>query len=156
MNVTVYSLLIPRGKLEPEILRRGKQFHQLVQSDWEQTAEGGIHKEHGIVLSVVPKQATHIRRGRVDLFVDELGDFVAVIEIKSTDWEEVKPSNRRKLVGSHCRQIWNYVAKYVDEDRMDVCPGIIYPRAPKSLSIKQEVEKCVNEHCIQIVRYDDP
>jgi len=142
--------------LEPEILRRGKQFHQRVQSDWEQTAEGGIHKEHGIVLSVVPKQPTHIRRGRIDLFIDQVGGFVAVIEIKSTDWEGVKPSNRHKVLASHCRQIWNYVAKYVDEDRTNVCPGIIYPRAPKSLSIRQEVEKYVNERCIQIVWYDDP
>jgi hypothetical protein len=142
--------------VEPEILRRGKEFHFRVQSDWEKTAEGGIHKEHGIVFGVDPSQATHIRRGRIDLFVDELGDFVAVIEIKSTDWERVKPSNLRKLVASHCRQIWSYIEKYVDGDRIDVCPGIIYPHAPKSVGIKQEVEKYINDRCIQIVWYDDP
>ncbi len=141
--------------LEPEILRQGKDFHERVQSDWERTAEGGIHKEHGIVFGIDPKKTTHIRRGRIDLFVDEIGDFVAVIEIKSTDWGRVRPCNRRKLVASHCRQIWNYIEKYVGEDRIDVCPGIIYPRAPKSADIRHEVEKYINNQCLQIVWYDE-
>jgi hypothetical protein len=66
--------------LEAEILRQGKDFHQRVQSDWERTAKGEIHKEHGIVFGIDPKKTTYIRRGRIDLFVDKIGEFVAVIE----------------------------------------------------------------------------
>jgi len=141
--------------LEPEILRRGKEFHRRVQSDWEKTAEGKIHCEHRIACVLNDNSAKHVRRGRLDLFVDEIGDFVGVVEIKSTDWEQVKASNIRKLLSSHQRQVWRYVEKYVDDDGLDVCPGIIYPTAPRSPELKQEVERYFSDHCIQIVWYDD-
>ena len=142
--------------MEPEILRRGKEFHQRVQLDWKNTAEGQIHLEHKIVRGLNDQNTTHIRRGRIDLFVDEIGDFVTVVEIKSTDWDKIKSTNRRKLLSSHQRQVWGYVEKYVDDDRVSVCPGIIYPSAPKSVHLKQEIENYFSEHCLQIVWYEDP
>jgi hypothetical protein len=142
--------------LEPEILRLGKEFHRRVQSDWERTAEGKIHCEHGIAFGVDVKRAAHLRRGRIDIFVDKISDFVTVVEIKSTDWEKVKTRNLRHLLSAHSRQVWKYVDKYVDDDGMSVCPGIIYPTAPKSIDLKKQVENFFSEKCIQIVWYDDP
>ncbi|MBI2999333.1 MAG: hypothetical protein HYY46_12945 [Deltaproteobacteria bacterium] len=142
--------------MEPEILQLGKAFHRRVQSDWERTAEGKIHSEHGIVFGIDIARAMRVRRGRVDLFVDELGDFVTIVEIKSTDWEKVKPASRRNLLSAHSRQVWKYVENYVDADDMSVCPGIIYPSAPNSLDLKRQIETFFNNHCIQIVWYDDP
>lgn len=68
---------------EPESLRRGKAFHDKVQSDWEETAEGNVRRERTIPL--IPKRAKRIRRGRMDLFVDGFDDMVVVVEIKGTD-----------------------------------------------------------------------
>ena len=77
--------------MEPEILRRGKAFHKRVQGGWENTAKGGkINIEHSIPLSILRKKAQHQKTGRLDIFVDELGDFISVVEIKSTDWDKVK------------------------------------------------------------------
>jgi hypothetical protein len=106
--------------VEPDILRRGKEFHRRVQSDWEKTAEGKIHCEHGIVRALKDRNARHVRRGRLDLFVDEIGDFAAVVEIKSTNWEQVMPNNVQKLLSSHQRQVWRYVDKYVDNDLLNI------------------------------------
>ena len=91
--------------MEPEILRRGKEFHQQVQLNWKNTAEGKIHLEHKIARSLNDPNTIRLRRGRINLFVDEIGDFVAVVEIKSTDWDKVKSTNRRKLMSSHQRQV---------------------------------------------------
>lgn len=143
--------------MEPEILRRGKEFHQRVQSEWEgPAADGHIYPEHSILVGRVSAGAKRIRRGRLDLFIDEMGDFVSVIEIKSTDWDRVKPENRRKLMGSHRRQVWNYMEKYLDEDEANVCPGIIYPRSPETPGLKEEVEEYLNGWGLQVVWwYDD-
>ena len=141
--------------MEPEILRRGNEFHRRVQSDWETSAEGKVRREKGIEFGCNTKGSTHLRRGRMDLFVDQLGDFVTVVEIKSTDWDRVKPGNVRKLLLSHSRQVWKYVAEYVDGRGFDVCPGIIYPSAPISLDLKQQVEAFFSDHCIQLVWYND-
>lgn len=51
--------------MEPKILRVGKEFHQRVQFDWKNTAEGEIHCEHGIAFGVDIKRAAHVRRAKV-------------------------------------------------------------------------------------------
>ena len=62
---------------EPEILRKGKEFHRRVQEDWKKTARGGhISPEH--TISLVPQDAQHKKHGRLDIFADETGDFVSV------------------------------------------------------------------------------
>ncbi len=66
-------------------LRRGQvyRFHKRVQDGWERTANGGnIAKEHTIELSQISDTPSPRRRGRLDLFIDELGDYVSVVEIK--------------------------------------------------------------------------
>ena len=73
---------------EPEILRRGKDFHKRVQKDWKASAKDDhVDTEHAIAL--LPKGKYYQRGGRLDIFVDELGGFVSVVEIKSTDWDAV-------------------------------------------------------------------
>jgi hypothetical protein len=139
---------------EPEILRIGKEFHRRVQDDWERTAKGGrITPEH--TISLVPENAHHKKHGRLDIFVDEAGDFVSVVEIKSTDWDAVLPRNRGNLLGSHRRQVWRYVKRYVDAEHIGVCPGIIYRTAPSTPGLKEEIEDYLNEWSLQVVWYDD-
>lgn len=144
-------------KREPPILLRGKEFHNRVQRDWAGDIAGGrAHRELTVLFSTQVTATRRKRHGRVDILVDELGDFVAVIEIKSTDWDAVKPANRRKLLASHRRQVWKYVEKYLDHDGVSVCAGIVYPQSPTSPGLKQEVERYLNNHFMQVEWYDDP
>mgnify|MGYP005619614107 CR=1 FL=1 len=141
--------------MEPEILRRGKEFHTKVQSDWRLTIKDGhLDKEHTIPLVPQASKVKHIR-GRIDMFIDELGSFVSIIEIKSTEWDKVNPNNISKLLASHRRQIWGYISKYLDVDKIDVCPGIIYPIAPASNNLKERIEEYLNDYGIQVVWYTD-
>ena len=137
---------------EPACLRRGKRFHKRVQEDWRRTAEGEISIEKTIPLlpsSVVGRR----RRGRMDVFVGEDDGMVAVVEIKATDWDRVKQV--RKVLGSHERQVWKYVTKHLDGDGFTVCPGIIYPTAPSTPGLKEEIEEFLNDNGLQVVWYDD-
>jgi hypothetical protein len=145
-----------KKRIEPEILRRGKEFHRLVQKDWEVSArDGSIHAEHAIALLPRSDRVRRQRQGRLDIFVDELGSFVTVVEIKGTDWDRVKASNRRRLVAKHRRQVWRYMEKYLDEDGLDVCGGIIYPRSPSEPGLKALVEDHLNDWGLQVVWYED-
>lgn len=92
---------------EPTLLERGKVFHELFQQSWSATAKGGrISVEKVLRLSRARAGHKRGRYGRMDIVVDELGDFVSVAEIKSTDWDKVRPANMIKLLGSHRQQIW--------------------------------------------------
>ena len=124
---------------EPSLLKKGKEFHRKVQQDWESTAKDGkICPEH--TVSLISKRSTHKRQGRLDIFVDDVGDFISIIEIKSTDWDAVKPKNRKKLLGSHKRQVWRYIDRYLDVEKVDVCPGIIYKSPPSTPGLREEIE----------------
>ncbi len=90
----------------------------------------------------------------MDLLIDELGDFVSIVEIKGTDWDRVLPHNRKKLMAAHKRQVWRYIEKYVDIDETSVCAGIIYPRAPECFGLREEVEGYLNDYGLQVVWYD--
>ena len=138
---------------EPEVLRRGKEFHRLVQRDWRIDAEGNVLPEETIRL--LPVRGRHRRRGRIDIFVDDLDGLVVVVEIKSTEWDAIAPGNRRRLVARHRRQVWKYVDKFLDEDGLDVVPGIIYPSAPRDPEARHEVEKHHNDFGVQVVWYDE-
>lgn len=110
--------------------------------------DGHPNKEHTISLFRYPSKLKHSKRGRLDIFVDELGEFVSVIEIKSTDWDKIKPNNVRKLLASHRRQIWNYISKYLDDEKINVCPGIIYPNVPSTNKLREDIEEYLNSYFI--------
>jgi len=139
---------------EPKSLREGKAFHKKVQGDWELTVKGGkFYPEH--TISLVPNNSTHKRQGRLDIFVDDVGDFVSVIEIKSTDWDAVKPKNRKRLLCSHKRQVWRYIDRYVDLEKVDVCPGIIYRSPPSTPGLREDIEEYLNQWGLQVVWYEE-
>jgi len=143
-------------QMEPEILRRGKAFHKKVQEDWRETAkDGNINIEHCIPLPILRKKTNRPKSGRLDIFVDEMSDFISIVEIKATDWDKVKEKNRKKLLGSHRRQVWKYIEEYLDVIKIDVCPGIIYPTAPSTPGLKELVEEYHSDYGLQVVWYDD-
>ncbi len=142
--------------MEPEILRRGKLFHKRVQADWLREAEGRVAAEQTIFMSMLSTSARHVRQGRLDLFVDLTDDYVTVVEIKSTDWDHIHAGHVRHLLGSHRRQVWRYIEKYLDSDRVSVCAGLIYPREPASAALRDYIEQYLNEYWLQVVWYDSP
>lgn len=90
--------------MEPEALLRGKAFHRRVQREWAGEIENAtVRSEHGILLGPIPETRTHERRGRIDIFVDLIDDFVSVVELKSTDWDRIGIPNRQRLLSAHCR-----------------------------------------------------
>jgi hypothetical protein len=141
--------------MEPEILRRGKEFHRRVRESWLESAEGAIHPERSILLTRRNPCAFGHRRGRLDLLIDEVGGFVAVVEVKSTHWDSVRPSNRRKLMSAHRRQVWRYIDEFLDVAGVDVCPGVIYPSVPLTPGLREDVETYLNDRGLQVVWFDD-
>ncbi len=142
--------------MEPECLRRGKQFHRRVQRDWSgYVHDAAVHVEKTIPYPSATSTTKRLRHGRIDIFIDQLADFVSVVEIKATAWDAVLERNRRKLLGAHCRQILRYVDKYLDHDKVSVCAGVIYPSAPSTAGLKDFVETYLNDNALQVVWYDD-
>ncbi len=141
--------------MEPKQLCRGKQFHRRVQGDWAGTIEGAlVIPEQGIRLIHAGQSTRHIRRGRMDIFIDQIEDFVTVVEIKSTDWDKVR-MNRKKLLGAHCRQVLKYVDEYLNVGMVNVCAAIIYPKSPDAQEIKDEVERHLHKESLQVMWYDE-
>lgn len=142
--------------MEPDVLRRGKEFHRRVQAEWAGEIEGApVRSEHGIIFDSLSETVKHQRRGRLDIFISQFEDFVCVIEIKSTNWDRIQISNRQKLLAAHCRQVLRYVDKYLDDDHVNVCAGIIYPHPPRTSEIKLQVEQYMNNQGLQVAWFDD-
>ncbi len=95
--------------MEPDQLRRGKEFHRLVQTDWAGTVAGRTaHPEHGIQLSALTGKGARTRRGRIDIFIDKINDFVTVVEIKATE----PPRDCRRL---QLLRGWSYDKENIDK-----------------------------------------
>ena len=135
---------------EPKRLRRGKDFHRKIQKEWLDTAQGIILPEKTI------RRLTG-RRGRVDIFVDDDSDenHVAVIEIKASDWDRMKPKAVRRNALRQVRQIWGYIDSQAELEEKDVSPGIIFPARPSDENRLEEIENIFNDWGIQVVWHDE-
>lgn len=134
---------------EPIILKKGKRFHKLIQDEWVATTNDG--------LAISEKYIKRIdgRKGRVDILVEELGDYVSVIEIKATDWDRIKPENVKRNIRRQIRQIWRYIDSQLEVYSMEVCPGIIFPKLPENSELLELVEDTFNAEGIQVVWHDE-
>ena len=137
-------------KKEPERLRRGKVFHKKIQKEWLETAQGVILPEKTI-------QRLTKRRGRIDIFVDDDSDnnHVAVVEIKASDWDKMKPKAVRRNAMRQVRQIWSYIDAQLELEGKEVSPGIIFPRCPSDPERLKEIESILNDSGIQVVWHDE-
>lgn len=130
---------------EPKRLRRGKDFHKKIQNEWLETAEGVILPEKTI------RRLTK-RRGRIDIFVDDDSDdnHVAVVEIKASDWDKMKPKAIRRNAMRQVRQIWSYVDAQLELEGKEVSPGIIFPTRPSDPERLKTIETIFNDSGIQV------
>ncbi len=124
-------------------IARGKAFERMEKAGWEQL-------NAGLASFEVPTKRKG-KSGRIDIRVDELGDFVSIIEIKATNWNKILPHRLQQTAQRHARQVWRYIEKEVEKDGLDVCPGIIYPEEPSDAGVKDLVEKILNDQGIQVV-----
>ena len=132
---------------EPSALKRGKAFHEEVQSEWEETAEGEVEREKTITK---PGGS----RGRIDIHVDAGDGMIAVVEVKSTDWTQMSEAQLRRRVREYCEQIWEYVEHELGEGA-DVCPGIVLLGMPEDTARVTLIEGLFGDECISAVWQDE-
>lgn len=77
--------------------------------------------------------------------MSEIGNYVAVYEIKATNWDLIKPKNIKKNAWRHQHQLIKYVETYIEEN-IDVCLGIIYPFPPQKPGLRDVIEKYLEEY----------
>lgn len=118
---------------EPECLLRGKQFQEIVREDFRK------NNKDGLLTFEKVRKLSRKKTGRLDILVSELGDYVAVYEIKATDWDSIKPKNIKKNAWRHQNQLCKYVNTYIKEN-VDVCVGIIYAAPPKTPGLRETIE----------------
>jgi len=124
---------------EPICFIKGKRFQEEVRNDFIR------NNKDGLLCFEEKIKLLNNKNGRMDILVSELGDFVAVYEIKATNWDLIKPSNIIKNAWSHQHQLLKYVDTYIKKN-IDVCLGIIYPFPPLIPGLRERVEKYL-ENC---------
>ena len=92
------------NRSEPARLRRGKAFHRLIQDEW-----GTDRRTRDVAFREFSIIKPDGRRGRIDILIDEGEDWVAVVEVKASDWDAMKGENLRRNARRQIRQIWNYI-----------------------------------------------
>lgn len=120
-----------------KLVQRGREFEKKEKREWISIKDGEPEFE---VCTVSPKG----RRGRIDIRIEEMNDYVSVVEIKATDWDHILPHRVRPTVLRHARQIWRYIEAELAE-KSDVCPGIVYPSVPSDSSRRKTVETAMPE-----------
>lgn len=140
---------------EPHQLKKGKAFQRLVQDDFEAHSKNGqARRDQRVSFEALSK--IRQKSGRMDILVTELGDFVTILEIKATDWDRIKPKNVAKNLYCHQKQLFNYVDKYVEIDKLDVCLDIIYPKPPKKKGLREFIERRLEEkYSVPAYWYDE-
>ena len=135
---------------EPVQLKRGKQFHKLIQKEWLDTAKDGKIRPERYIKKV------NGRQGRVYILVEEIEtDLVSVVEIKATDWDRIKRRNLRRNIRRQIRQVWDYVESFLQPSGQQVCPGVIFPKLPEDPMRLALVESMFEEEGIQVVWHDE-
>ena len=136
-----------KSKPEPQRLRAGKDFHRQVQADWRATAQGDVKIE-----KTTKKPGG--KAGRMDVFVSEEGSEVrAIVEIKHSDWDKMKPDAVRRNVKRQARQVWRYIESQESLD--GICPGIVLPTRPEDAQRLKLIEELFEEEGIPVVWEDE-
>ncbi len=130
-------------------MRRGKQFHKLIQREWLTTTKDGRPRPERFIKRL------NSRNGRVDILVEELGEFVSIVEIKCTNWDKMRNKNVIRNMRRQIRQIWNYVDAELEIYGKQVCPGIIFPKLPRDPKRCEQIEAMFNKSGIQVIWHNE-
>jgi len=139
---------------EPEPLRRGKRFQKIVQADFgKDPGDGSVRCEAPIELLLT--KAARKKWGRADILISEAGDIVAVLEIKATDWDRIKPKNIKKNLWRHQHQLYSYVERTLEIENKGLSAYIIYPTRPTSAALCKLIEDYLEGYGILPHWYDE-
>lgn len=140
--------------MEPIILYKGKIFEKIVKKNfYDYTKDGKVKEEANIRID---KLNNLEKIGRIDILIDELGDFVTILEIKNTDWDKISNNNIKRNLYRHQRQLFKYIDSFMNQNNLNVCHGIIYPKPPLSNEKKDYIEYYMLEHyCVPVYWYVD-
>jgi hypothetical protein len=145
-------------------LRRGRRFHQQVQSAFLLGLAGATaDPEHHVTFN-------RTSRGRVDLHIvpDLRERYAVVVEIKSTDWDTLAEHRVRPNLRAHIRQLQRYLDRYIDDINhahhpagggtcaWDSVSGVLlYPRRPTNPARLQLIDKLTSSEAIIVAWYDE-
>jgi hypothetical protein len=139
---------------EPEQLKRGKRFHKIVQVDiGGNTEDASVQCEAPIEL--ILKQGSRKKSGRADILISDLGDIQAVLEIKATDWDRIKPGNVKKNLWRHQNQLYSYIEKFLEIDKQSLSAYIIYPTRPHSAELCKVIDDYLESYGMLAHWYDE-
>jgi len=134
-----------KDKIFREFLKRvgrGRKFEAWERAHWNNELNSAAEFE-------APTQWEG-KRGRVDirLKLEEDGEIV-IVEIKATNWDNIKESGVRSTALRHSRQIWRYIEDHLTP--LDVIPALVYPSPPLIPGRKEQLEEILNERGLQVI-----
>lgn len=124
-------------------IRRGRSFEAEERAGWDHIAGKHIKFESATAWDSKP--------GRVDIKIDEGESYIAIIEIKATNWDNLKRQRIRCTAQRHVRQVWRYIDDHIESHGKEVCPALVYEFEPRDRRVKAEVEQILNDRFIQVV-----
>ncbi len=131
----------------PEWKTRGKQFELAENAEWQELSDMRVTLQHSLKVQ-------QGGRGRIDILIEEDDGSYSIIEVKATNWDDMAEHRVRPNILRHARQVMRYVYPFWERG-VDVCPGMIYPRAPRSIGRKLQVEAALAERSIQVVWFSE-
>lgn len=123
-------------------VNRGRKFEEWERSHWNDKPNSAREFE----------AATEWRgkRGRVDIRLNlEEDGHIVIVEIKATNWDNIKENRVRETALRHARQIWRYIEAHLTP--LNVTPAIVYPAPPLIPGRKEQIERIFDERLIQVV-----
>jgi len=138
-----------------ERLTKGRAFHDTVQAAFLTELMGATgFRERGWRL-------TAGGRGRVDLAVvtDDREKMLIIIEIKGTDWDNIRADRIKRNVQRHIRQLMAYLDTAIGELEAGQWEGVagalLYPSRPASAESLACIEAVTGEQAIMVTWYDE-
>ena len=153
--------------MEPEVLRRGKQFEQDV---WEFFCSGVYATDITAFCQQFRIPTGELNAGRrfdvtflldntmyIDppYLVDDGGKNRVVIEIKATRWDGIRADNVAKNLGAHRRQVWRYYDYLWTDDLQAFQGALVYPEAPTTPGLRQRIEEFHGEWGISVYWFSE-
>jgi hypothetical protein len=147
----------PRSPTPPDRLRAGQAFHRTVQTAFVAGLVGAVAEAER------PIRLAHGRAGRIDLLVvttTAAERIAVVIEVKSTDWDQLPLHRTRPNLRAHLRQLQKYLDTVIDAigkpGGWDSAVGVLlYPRRPRSRHVMDMITRIVDEVALMVVWHDE-
>jgi hypothetical protein len=145
----VHMTFIESSRVFQLNIRRGRVFEVQEKAEWRFMPSARRWYEH-----TIPLIDSHHARGRVDVLMQEYDGSLTLIEVKATNWDRMRDYRVRPNVQRHARQVWSYILSFWERG-IDVCPALVYPRAPASFNRRLRIENLLGDRWVQVVWADE-